>query len=379
MKVLHIGKFYPPHPGGIETFMHDLLWGLASSGFECGAMVHTLDGDTVGRGEDGSIRLWRARSFGNLLYAPVSPGFALWLNRAIAEFQPDILHLHLPNTSAFWALLLPAARRLPWVVHWHADVITPLSRWTMRVAYRAYRVLEQAVLAHARAIVATSPPYQASSAPLARWQDRCHCIPLGLALDRLPDVGPEARQWAEAQWPVGQRRVLAIGRLSHYKGFDDLVVATRNLPTCHCLIVGDGEMRGDLLARIASAGVAAHVRLTGRLPAALLHALLDSCDVFCLPSVERTEAFGLVLVEAMARKKPVVACRIPGSGVGWVVQEGVNGLLAEPRQPPDLACKIRDALDRPALGLAGFDRANSVFSLAQVVEQTAEIYRSLRR
>jgi rhamnosyl/mannosyltransferase len=352
--------------------MHDLLWAHTALGIDCGAVVHAPD--LSGRAEDGAIRLWQARCLGNLLYAPVSPGFPIWLGRALAEFAPDVLHFHLPNTSAFWALLLPAARRIPWVVHWHADVITPLSSLAMRTAYRAYRPFEQAMLRGAQAVIATSPPYLASSEPLSSWREKCHCIPLGLATDQLPNLSAETHQWAETQWSLATRRVLAIGRLSHYKGFGYLVDAVRHLPEASCLIVGDGEMRCELAAQIASSNAAGRIRLAGRLPLDKLHALIASCEVFCLPSVERTEAFGLVLAEAMAYGKPVVGCAIPGSGVGWVIEDGVNGLLAKPMDGEDLARKIRMALERPEFGVAGLARVTTEFSMERVAERIRGVY-----
>ena len=91
--------------------------------FACASVHRPLQPSSLPRSEDGAC-IYRAPSYGRLLYAPVSPAFPFWLARAIREFQPDLLHLHLPNTSAFGALLVPAARRLPWVIHWHADMVS---------------------------------------------------------------------------------------------------------------------------------------------------------------------------------------------------------------------------------------------------------------
>ncbi len=101
------------------------------------------------------MTIYRAPCYGRLLYAPISPTFPFWLARAIREFQPDLLHLHLPNTSAFWALLVPAARRLPWVIHWHADVVASTIDRRLALAYRLYRPFEQRLLAASRR---SSPP-----------------------------------------------------------------------------------------------------------------------------------------------------------------------------------------------------------------------------
>ena len=76
-----------------------------------------------------SLLITRAATWGRLLFTPISPGFPLLLHRLIKRDQPEVLHLHLPNPSAFWALALPSARRLPWVIHWHSDVLTSGSHW----------------------------------------------------------------------------------------------------------------------------------------------------------------------------------------------------------------------------------------------------------
>src|SRR5699024_5451513 len=103
------------------------------------------------------------------------------------EFKPDLLHLHLPNTSAFWAMAIPAARKIPWIVHWHADVVASRHDSKLALAYPLYRPFEQRFLKVASAIIATSPPYLESSSALAHWRDKCQVIPLGLDPARLPE------------------------------------------------------------------------------------------------------------------------------------------------------------------------------------------------
>ena len=138
--------------------------------------------------DDGKARHFRengvdvhlAACHGQFLYAPVSPAFPLLLSRLIREFKPDLLHLHMPNTSAFWALLSPAARRLPWLVHWHADVPLDVRRPAVRAMYALYRPFEQALLRRAKSIIATSAPYLDSSAALRPWIGKTQVVPLGL-------------------------------------------------------------------------------------------------------------------------------------------------------------------------------------------------------
>ena len=381
MRVLHIGKYYPPFAGGMEHFLADLLPSLQAQGVAAAALVHDEQSRWVGQwpAPDSKPPIYRAPCHGRLLYAPVSPMFPFWLARAIREFRPELLHLHLPNTSAFWALAVPAARRLPWIIHWHADVVaSQIVRW-LALAYRFYRPFELRLLAASRAVIATSPPYLDASPALAPWRERCHVIPLGLDPNRIPDPDPAALARAEALWGNTHFRVLAIGRLTYYKGHDVLIRASADLPGSRILIVGTGERRRQLATLIQLLGLGDRIGLPGFLPEADLNALLASCDTLCLPSLERTEAFGLVLLEAMRFGKPIVVGDIPGSGAGWVSRQAGHGLLAPPGDPVKLAAALRelqhDSALRQSLGQAGAKALRERFGIEPVAAAVAELYR----
>lgn len=387
MRVLHLGKYYPPFAGGIENFVADLLPALQTRGVATAAVVHDEQPFRRSPPPDPAdpLPIYRAPCHGRWLYAPISPTFPLWLNRAIREFHPDLLHLHLPNTSAFWALALPAARHLPWVIHWHSDVVASTIDRRLALAYRLYRPLEQRLLAASRTIIATSPPYLDASAALAPWRDRCRIIPLGLDPARIPEPDPAARQRAEALWgetvSSGGRafRILAVGRLTYYKGHETLIHAAAGLPGSRVLIVGTGERRTPLDRLIQSLALSGRVSLPGFQPEADLNALLASCDVLCLPSLERTEAFGLVLLEAMRFGKPVLVSDIAGSGTGWVVRRAGHGALVPPDDPLALAAALRalqaDPARRARLGLAGLTALREQFGIGPVAAAVIESYR----
>ena len=383
MRVLHLGKYYPPFAGGIEHFLADLLPALQTQGIAAAALVHDEQPRWGGQwpAPDAAIPIYRAPCYGQLLYAPVSPTFPFWLHRTIHQFRPDLLHLHLPNTSAFWALAVPAARRLPWIIHWHADVVASLLDRRLALAYRFYRPLEQRLLAASRAIIATSPPYLDASLALTPWRERCHSIPLGLDPARIPAPDPAAQARAAALWRDPCFRVLAIGRLTYYKGHDVLIRAAAELEDSRILIVGAGEQRASLAALIQTLSLGHRVELTGFQPEADLNALLASCDVLCLPSLERTEAFGLVLLEAMRFGKPVIVGDIPGSGAGWVTQQAGHGLRVPPGDPVTLAAALRELQHDPArrqnLGQAGATALRERFGIEPVAAAVAALYREI--
>jgi len=375
MRVLHVGKFYPPYPGGIECAVAGLADAQASQGTTVAVLAHAPPGQRRHRAyQDGGVAVVEAGCWGQLVYAPISPDFPVRLNRLIRHFRPDLLHLHVPNTSAFAALALPAARALPWVVHWHADIPLDGSSRLLRTMYPLYRPFERALLARAAAIVATSGAYADASQVLKAWREKVAIIPLGLAATNTP-----AADTVVPAWPAPGLRLLAVGRLSHYKGFEVLLEALAGVPEASLVLVGRGEREAALRERIARLGLASRVRMAGAIDDAALLGLYAQADAFCLPSLDRAEAFGVVLLEAMRARLPVIASDIPGSGVGFVAQDGETGLLLPPGDVGALAEAIRrligDMALRRRLGMAGERRWREHFSLEQMAESMDQLYR----
>jgi rhamnosyl/mannosyltransferase len=324
------------------------------------------------------FRVVRTGQWLNLLFTPVSPAFPFRLRRVIRETSPDILHLHMPNPSVFWCLVLPSARRIHWIVHWHSDVVTAEQGWMMRLAYALYRPFEQAILRKADVVIATSEPYRDTSAALQPWLSKCRVVPLGMDPRRLP---PSTKPQPNKEHPSGPLRVLAVGRLTYYKGFSFLIEAASKADDIHIDLVGDGEQRTELLALAARHDLQARTNFHGNAEESKLAQLLQDCDCLCLPSVERTEAFGLVLLEAMQFGKATLASDVAGSGMGWVVDHGVTGLLVPPRDSEALADAFRRlsgnraALDR--MGACGKEKFDKMFAIDQAVAGVVETYRSV--
>ena len=382
MRVLHIGKFLPPDMGGMESFLGDLMEAQTSGSVEAGAVVHAgaRSSGVVRATEAG--RVWRVPMMGQLLYTPVSPSFSWRLSDAIRRFRPDVLHIHLPNPSAFCALVSPAARALPWVVHWHSDVVFPPGRTALQGALRTYRLFERRLLERAECVIATSPPYAASSLPLAPYRHKVEIVPLGLDPRRLESTD-SARDWAETQWNASGLRLLGVGRLAHYKGFNTLIQALAHAKGVQARVVGEGEMYEALDAQIRSAALSDRVRLMGACSDDQRNALLRSCDALVLPSVERTEAFGVVLLEAMALGKPVVASAIPGSGPAWVVDAQTHGWHVNPGDVDGLARALNDCAQdeakRSLFGIAGKARFEECFHIDAVASRLDNLYHEVLR
>lgn len=376
LRVLHVGKFFPPYLGGMEVFLADLIRAQRQQGLEAHALVHgdPLPGDPAW--------LERVPVQFNLVFAPMAIGFRAALARTIDTVRPDVLHLHMPNNSALWALTLPAARKMPWVVHWHSDVVVSNIKWSVALAYLLYRPFEQALLERAQQVFATSPPYLKASHALRRWHGKCEVVPLGIDLSSTPPAEPlpDALAWRSDT----RLRLLSIGRLTYYKGFETLVQAVSTMPGVELLIAGEGELRASLEALILKAareGAPPAVRLLGAVGDTEKHALLEACDIFCLASRERTEAFGIVLLEAMQHGRPCLVTDLPGSGMPWVVAQARSGQHV-PFEDIDawrtsIARLHHDEGLRTRLGAAGKKALHETFGIAPCERAIARHYRGM--
>lgn len=375
LRVLHLSKFYPPHHGGIERYVQLLAQEQARQGMQVAVLAHGSAGSARARrvSRDGAVRLIEARTQADLLYTPVSLAWPVRLAALIRRIRPNVLHLHLPNPWCFLLLALPAARRLPWVLHWHADVPDAAGGLLFRCALPFYRRLERRLLDRAAAIIATSRAYAESSAALAGHRVRVEPIPLAVA--------PPGHASTSLAWPGSGMRLLAVGRLTYYKGLALLLDAVARTPGCSLLVIGEGEQRAELERRIQALKLGDRVRLCGALDDASLEAAYAGCDVLALASIDRAEAFGLVLLEAMRRGKPCIATRVAGSGMGEVVRNEETGLLVPPGSVEALAAAIARYRDDPALrqahGQAGRQRWELDYRIGAGANRISALYARL--
>jgi glycosyltransferase involved in cell wall biosynthesis len=369
MKILHLAKFYPPDHGGMESVVATLAEGLSTHGWSADVLcTHRHWRTRVDAGAVGG-RVVRAGQLGMLLSTPISPALALEARARVPT--ADLVHVHLPNPMAALALLLsPRPRRL--LVHWHSDVVT------QQTARRLVDPLERWLLRSADLVVATSRPYLEASEQLAPFRDKAVVVPLGIGDNAGRPVDKERiRSW-RARF-CADRIVLAIGRMTGYKGFDVLVDAARGLPeNVAVVIVGGGALLDDLSRRATAGGGGAKVWFTGPVSDVDRDALFAIADVFCLPSTSRAEAFGVALLEAMAAGKAAVASDIPGSGVGWV---NACGLGVPPRDAQALAAGLGRVLADPSLaermGQDARQRYLDLFTATAMINRFDQLYRQL--
>jgi rhamnosyl/mannosyltransferase len=222
------------------------------------------------------------------------------------------------------------------------------------------------------AIIVSSSSYLENSPTLTAYKERCRVIPYGVPIKEFDHYDPRRVQAIRKEY--GERIVLAVGRLVYYKGFKYLIRAMKEIPA-RLLLVGQGTLGGELKREVSTCGVGDRVAILEGIDevAPYYHA----SDVFVLPSISRTEAFGIVQLEAMACGKPVVNTEIP-TGAPGVSLSGVTGLTVPPADPGALAAAINLLLDKADVrlryGQAARRRVEQEYSVEMMTARILQVY-----
>lgn len=354
MKIALTTPYYPPHIGGIEVHVKTLAEKLKGKGYEVEVISST--------GRDGEIHLRRIPSI-PIPYSPIPIFFP--------DVEADVYHSHIP--APFFARRI---KNKPHIITYHNEVVIPEKVGGIRIprffADRIEKMNEKLVtpvLDRAEIIIATTKSYAESSPMLRDYMNKVEIVPNGVDPERFNSGSDAGKRGAI---------VLYVGRLVEYKGLHILIKAmsaVQDVVESVLVVIGDGEDRKtfEFLAK----QLAVNIEFKGRVADDEVVAWMKKARVLVLPSQSILESFGIVLLEAMACKTPVIASKLPG--VMEVAREG--GLIFE--DETDLAEKLIELLTNEtlttSLGLKGRCAVEEKYSWDVIVRDRIEkIYDAVR-
>jgi glycosyltransferase involved in cell wall biosynthesis len=372
LRVTMVNKYYyPPHLGGVETHLRDISEGLVlHASARVRAIVCNESSERLEETINGVDVLRLPRQFA-LSSAPIALSMPGTLSAEMRRPEPpDVMHFHFPYP---WGELsfLRAKPDVPTVVLYHSDIV---RQKRMLAAYRPFleRFLDRVDL-----IIASSPNMVEHSQFLHPRAEKCRVVNFGLHVEDVAGTPQTLKRAEELRASRADRKiVLFVGRLIYYKGADVLVRAMADVDA-DLVIIGRGPLESMLREISVANGTAERISWIEPQDDDELSAYYHAADVFCLPSVANSEAFGLVQIEAHAAGTPAVSTNLPTS-VPYANLDGVTGLTVAVGDVAALAGALNRLLGddelRDRLGRQARERALTQFTIPRMVDQMLAVY-----
>jgi glycosyltransferase involved in cell wall biosynthesis len=338
-KILHISKFYYPYYGGIEDVARTIIDELKPY-FDQRIICFNHEKGTI-YNINGADVLRIGTSF-TVASQPISFKYRNILQKTIDSFNPDFIHLHLPNPLIATYVLTLNLRGAKIITHWHADILG------QKGFYSLYKPFERKILEKSYKIIATSEMYKNHSEPLQNFSNKTYILPNTVNESKLHLFNGEQEEIDKIKTKYGNKKIIFfVGRHVGYKGIDFLIESEKFISEeCIILVAGTGELTKALKDKV---GPNIRIKFIGRLTNNELKYYLHAASVFAFPSHNRSEAFGVALAEALYCGLPAVSFDIKGSGTLWVNKDGHSGLVVENMNVEEFGAALSKILSSDSL------------------------------
>jgi glycosyltransferase involved in cell wall biosynthesis len=364
MKILQIGKYSLKFAGGIEKTINLLSEYLAK---EHDVTVVTNDKERKGKTYFYKNIFYEDLPTWNIFSTPITPKLISFLKGK----EYDIIQISHPNPIATLAYLI-AKPKGKLVVWYHYDI------FRQRILKHLYNPILKYILKKASCIITTSDNYLQTSKVLKNYKSKTIAIPHGIKEDDFNNEKYKIKA-EKIKQKFGKPLVLFVGRLIYYKGLKYLIEAMDKIDA-KLLIIGQGPLEKELKSLVKELNIEEKVIFKKVPQKESLAKYYHACDVFVLPSIYRSEAFGIVLLEAMTCGKPIITTEI-GTGTSFVCQNNINGLVVPPKNTFVLRKAIKKLITNKELTnkfeQAGKKRFEKYFTLDKMGESFERLYEEI--
>lgn len=358
MKTLIIAKYHPLSSGGIERAVHTLSEGLARRGHEIDVLCFDLQKKPQASMLSVKYNIISFDERLNFFSNPININHLITLKKIVRNY--DLIHVHSPHPLPEM-LLTQINQKPPMVATIHSHVFKPKSLAMI------YNEFHYKFLSKVSKIIVPSKQHIQFIPNLKHELKRIEVVPFGMP------------SYASSEQPRG-KDILFVGRLVKYKGLFNLINAMKNT-SFNLSIAGDGPLKNKLQSHINACGLNQQVTLLGDVSAENLKPLYNDHKLLVLPSIDKRECFGIVLIEAMSAGMPVITTNL-NTGVNYVNQHEETGLVVDPNNTQQLAEAIKRILSNPSLqeyfSKNSLERYQSLFAVSKMIDSHERIYRELK-
>lgn len=354
-RILHISTYYYPQFGGIEQVAYDVIDILKNQNTEnrviCFSETGKYKEEII---ED--IKVYKVGYIKKIFSQALSISYYFKLKEIIEEFNPDYIHLHLPNPLVgVYLNKLLKNKQIKLVIHWHSDIVK------QKLLKKIYNYSQKTTLEKSSKILVTSKEYAENSNDLLKYLDKVEVLPNIVNEDKLVVNTKIIKRIKEIKKEnKGKKIIFFIGVHREYKGLKYLIEASKFLSNDYKIIIAGSGPLTELLKEKSKLNE--KIKFIGKIPDEEKIAYFNAANIFSFPSITKNEAFGVALAEALYFGLPAVTFKINGSGVNWVNKNNVTGKEVAEKNPVDYAQALKDILK------------NSTYYSKNAKERTKELF-----
>ncbi len=366
MKILHSYKVYRPEVDGGIPFVMAELSRMSEIGISNSILVARRQGLARNYQHDG-VDVEAVTSLGTLFSMPIAPTFPIRLLQRARSSDVVVHHAPFPLSDLAVAQL---PSKVGLAVYWHADIVgfSLLGKLVTPAINAALRRADKIIVSHEA--TAEHSPF------LAQFRDKWAVVPYCTEVDYWTTCSVEENARVEELRNSYPRLVVGTGRLVPYKGYRHLITAIKDIDA-QLILIGEGELKGELEELSCDLGVADRVKLVGRVSRSEIKSYLHAAQLFAFPSVSPAEAFGIAQLEAMATGLPIVNTSLP-TAVPHIARDDREAITVPVNDVPALKSAIERILNDPSLanrlGEAGRKRVQEEYSRGRFQSRMQAIY-----
>lgn len=388
MKLLLVIPYFFPKIGGLENYALQISRGLQEK-YKWTVVIITTNHEKNVYKEDTvfGMKVYRLPRLIKLSNTPINPFWYFSIDDIVSKEKPDIINGHTPVPFiSDIAERVAYKHKIPFVLTYQNDLVK--NSWLLSVLIKVYYMcMGSQTLFQAKKIIASSEYYVKNSSYLKQYAVKIDIIPPGVSLPHFSLANLDSKILHDTLALYRDKKnILFIGQLDKthmHKGlsylFSSLALVLKKVTNAHVTVIGKGDNISGYTNEVEKLNLQKYVSFLGFVSDEKLPYYLQACDVVVLPSYNDSEGFGMVLIEAGASKKPVIASNI--GGIPSVVKNRETGFLVEPKNVQELSSAILKILTNPTLskemGLNNYHLVKDNFSWDMQIKKTYDVFSTI--